>query len=87
MSHQLPSVDMLHHTGDGQLRYVEVLTPGGVVRISTNLVDTHSGAPVVVVEVEQNILGRARTETGGDWDVEVSEHLTGSRTDIRLVKR
>jgi len=84
--YQYPSVDM-QDASDLRSRYIEVLTPGGIVRITTNLVDTISGMPVVTVEVEQNILGRARTHEGGDWETEVNEHATRTRTDVRLVKR
>lgn len=71
---------------DGSLHYVEVLTPGGLVRVNVGLVDTRTGRPVVVVEIEPNIPGRAKTAPGGDWATEVRDHL-GFRTDVRLVQR
>ena len=67
------------------LTYVEILTPAGIVRVNTNLVDTRTEAPVVVVEVEQNIAGRRMTIPGGDWDAEVRDR-TG-RVDVRLTRR
>jgi hypothetical protein len=60
------------------LTYVEILTPGGVVRVKVNLADTRTGVPVVVVEVEPRI-------TPEEWDVEVTDRL--GRFDVRLVKR
>jgi hypothetical protein len=66
------------------LTYVEILTPGGIVRVNTNLADTRTGAPVVVVEVEPNTIYRPKTAPGGEWNVEVRDHL--SCFDVRLVR-
>lgn len=63
----------------GSLTYVEILTPGGVVRVNTNLTDTRTGVPVVVVEVEPRISPEE------EWNVEVTDHL--SRFDVRLVRQ
>lgn len=74
MSKLVQQID-LTETGES-LRYAEILTPGGLVRVNVNLVDTQTGQPVVVVEVKSNI----------HWETEVREHL-GDRTDIRLKRR
>lgn len=60
------------------LTCVEILTPGGIVRVNTNLTDTRTGVPVVVVEVEP------KTGSGEEWNVEVTDRL--SRFDVRLVR-
>ena len=75
------------------LTYVEVLTPGGIVRVNTNLVDTRTGAPVVVVEIERQVPYRPNTRyqeahvpPSGEWAVEVDEQFGGLRTDITLTR-
>lgn len=67
------------------LTYVEILTPGGIVRVNTNLVDTRTGVPVVVVEVEPNTLYRPKTAPGGEWNVEVRDRL--DRFDVTLTRQ
>jgi len=63
-------------TEQGQsLRYVEVLTEAGVVRVNVNLVNVITGARVVGVEVEPYPHWRTRTE-----------ERAGGRTDISLIK-
>ena len=76
------------------LTYVEILTPAGIVRVNTNLVDTRTGAPVVVVEVERQVPARpntryegAHTPPTGEWKAEVREQFGGLRTDVRLIRR
>lgn len=59
------------------LTYAEILTPAGIVRVNTNLMDTRTGRPVVVVEVEHKA-------SSGEWDIRWGDH--GSRFDVRLVK-
>lgn len=60
------------------LTWVEILTPGGIVRVNTNLVTTQTGQPTVVVEVERQVPGRpgrfyagAHAEPSGEWGVDV----------------
>lgn len=65
------------------LRYVEVRTPGGIVRVNTNLVDTRTGRPVVTVEVEPNSTYLPRT-AAEDWHVSWRE--IGSRLDVTLTR-
>ena len=67
------------------LTYVEILTPGGIVRVNTNLVDFRTGQPSVVVEVEPNTTYRPKT-AAEDWYAEVREHI-GMRTDVTLTRR
>lgn len=69
-----------------RLAVVEVLTPAGIVRVNTNLVDTRTRQPVVVVEIEPNTEYHAKTAPGGDWEVEVQQGLI-SRVDVRLIQR
>ena len=69
------------------LSVVEILTVAGIVRVNTNLVNTQTGQPVVVVEIERNYAGRAKTAPGGEWDVEVRKDLGDLRTDVTLTKR
>lgn len=60
----------------GGYRYAEILTPGGVVRVTAGAVNTHTGQPVVVVEVEQQ----------HPWEPEVRTALSGQRTDVVLTR-
>jgi hypothetical protein len=66
------------------LTYVEILPPGGIVRVNTNLVNFHTGQPSVVVEVEPNSTYRPKT-AAEDWHTEVREHI-GMRTDVTLTR-
>lgn len=74
-------------TPGDHLAYVEILTPGGIVRVNTNLVTARTEQPVVVVEIEPNTLFGAKTAPGGDWDTEVRQNLPGFRTDVTLTKK
>jgi hypothetical protein len=77
MSH-IPPEQRIDLTGfGGQLRYVEVVTDGGVVRVNVNLVDTRTRARVVAVEVEP-----AR-----DWDALTSRRGDGTRAEVKMVSR
>jgi hypothetical protein len=70
-------------TGDS-LRYVEVLTPAGLVRVNVNLVNVRSRQAVVVVEVEPNTSYQRKTVPGGNWAA-VADHK-GSRVDVTLTR-
>jgi hypothetical protein len=75
-------------TGHGQhLRYVEIHTDAGIIRVNVNLEDTQTRQRVVVVEVEPNSQYRRHTAAGGDWATEVRDMNMGSRTDIRLIRQ
>lgn len=75
-------------TGHGQhLRYVEILTDAGTVRVNVNLEDTQTRQRVVVVEVEPNGPYRQHTAAGGDWAIEVRETFAADRIDIRLTRQ
>lgn len=74
------------------LSYAEILTPAGLVRVNTGLVDTRTGRPVVTVEVERQIPPRpntrfsgAHTAPSGEWSYEVRENL-GMRVDVVLTR-
>ena len=79
-------IDLTSPSG-GRLIYLEILTDAGIVRVNTNLVDTRTGQPCVVVEVEPNTAYRQWTAPGGDWETEIREPGILSRTDVRLTKR
>jgi hypothetical protein len=64
---------------------VEILTPAGIVRVNTNLVNTQTLAPVVVVEIQPNTSGRRLTASGGHWVTELT-HRPGDRVDVTLTK-
>ena len=66
------------------LTYVEVLTPAGIVRVNTNLIDTRTRRPVVVVEVEPNTTYRPKT-AAEDWHVSWADR--GSRFDVTLTRQ
>jgi hypothetical protein len=72
----------------GELKYVEVRTDAGIVRVNIGLVSVATGRPSVVVEVERNIasVDRRLTPGDGDWDAEVREHPLGNRTDVVLTR-
>ena len=70
-------------TGD-HLDVVEILTPGGVVRVNTGLVNVHTNQPAVCVEIEPNTSSRVLTGPGGDWAVTVRDRVT--RTDVTLTR-
>ncbi len=78
MSTDAQQVDL---TGPSQGRYLTVLTDAGIVYVSTGLVDTRTGRPVVMVEVE--------TATGGKWETDVVRggRLGGTRTAIRIARQ
>lgn len=67
-----------------QLRYVEIITRGGVIRVNTNLVTTQGGHDRVVVEVEPSTRDIPRSGDGGHWETIV--HQAVSRTDIVLTR-
>jgi len=74
------------------MEYAEILTPGGVVRVNVGLVDTQTGRPVVVVEVEpqhparpNRCYSKAHAAPTGDWESDVREHV-GLRTDVTLTR-
>jgi hypothetical protein len=69
-----------------QLTYVEVLTPAGIIRVNAVAVDTRTGQPAVVVEIEPNTWYQRKTAPGGEWETEVRDNL-GSRTDVTLTRR
>lgn len=69
------------------LTYAEILTPAGIVRVNTNLVNVHTGQPTVVVEVEPNTTYRPKTAPGGDWDVDGRSVALGARFDVTLTRR
>lgn len=71
------------------LRWAKILTPAGIVRVNTGLVDTRTGQPCVVVEIDRNAgsVSRVLTQPGGDWDLTVRDHRLGTRTDITLTRR
>jgi hypothetical protein len=75
-AHGTQLVDMTGH-GDS-LRSLEIHTDAGIVRVNTNLEDTRTRVPVVVIEVEP------KTDAGGHWVTSVRDRIT--RTDIRLTK-
>jgi xanthine/CO dehydrogenase XdhC/CoxF family maturation factor len=65
-------------TGSGdQLRYVEVVTDGGTVRVNVNLVDTRTRTRAVVVEVE----------AAPDWDALTNSQGHGTRAEVQIVSR
>lgn len=71
-------------TSQGQrMRYIEVLTDAGVIRVNTSLMNKLR-EPVIVVEVEQNIDGRPVTPAGGHWDG--STRIFSNRIDVILTK-
>lgn len=72
----------------GELRYVEVRTDAGTVRVNVGMASMATGLPSVVVEVERNIasVGRRLTPGDGDWEAEVREHALGNRTDVVLTR-
>lgn len=67
------------------LRYVEILTPAGIVRVNTGLEDVRTGRAAVVVEVEPNTPYQRKTASGGDWAA-VPSHR-GSRVDVMLTRQ
>lgn len=69
-----------------ELTYVEILTPAGIVRVNTNLVNTRTLAPRVMVEIEANTSYRAHTEPGGDWVIELNHRTSDGRVDVTLTK-
>jgi hypothetical protein len=73
-------------TGRGtSLRYVEIITRGGVVRVNTNLLGVHDGGrEYVTVEVTPSTRVMPTSGDGGHWHAEVTE-LHG-RTDIALIR-
>lgn len=69
------------------LRYVEILTPGGIVRVNTCLEDTRTRRPVVVVEVEPNTAYRQRTAPGGNWEASARDRELLGRVDVTLTRQ
>jgi hypothetical protein len=68
------------------LTYAEIITPAGIVRVNTNLIDTRTGAPVVVIEITPEGMRSPRTAAEG-WDISVRDVGLGIRTDITLTRR
>ena len=65
-------------TGSGsELRYVEIVTDGGIVRVNVNLVDIRMNHRVVVVEAEPGLRWNALTRNVG----------MGDRAEIKLVSQ
>ena len=62
-------------TGNGDGRYVEIRTDGGLVRVNVDLVDTITGVPVVTVEVEPR------------HDLDALTQSTWRRAGVRLTPR
>ena len=76
------------------LTCAEILTPAGVVRVNTNLVNWRTGQPVVVVEIERQVPARPNTAyqgahaaPTGEWEAEVREQFGGLRTDVTLTRK
>jgi hypothetical protein len=67
------------------LPYAEILTPAGIVRVNTGLVNVRTGRPVVVIEVTPNKTYNPRT-AAEDWDVSVRDVGPGIRTDVTLTR-
>ena len=74
-------------TGHGRhLRYVEILTDAGIIRVNVNLETVQPPhQQVVSVEIEANHLYSRKTAAGGEWDTEVRD--MGSRTDVTLTRQ
>ena len=66
------------------LRYAEILTPGGMVRVSTGLVNVRDGKPAVVIEVEPNTAYRRKTAPGGNWEASVKDRELLGRVEVTL---
>lgn len=66
---------------------VEVLTPGGTVRVYIGMVNVQNNRPAVLVEVTPNSTYHQETKPGGDWETDVQENLPNMRTDVVLTKR
>jgi hypothetical protein len=64
---------------------VNVLTPGGMVSVAADQVDTQVRVPVVLTEISPNTPYKAHTAPGGDWVME-THRRPGDRLDVRLLK-
>ena len=76
---RIPFPERMHAQVDltaasGSLTYAEILTPAGIVRVNTNLVNVRTGQPSVVIEVESD---------SAHWDT----RFDLGRGDITLTKR
>ena len=74
-------------TGHGQhLRYVEILTDAGIIRVNVNLETTQlPHRQVVSVEIEQNTSYRQKTAAGGEWAADVHKEYDVVR-EITLIR-
>jgi hypothetical protein len=74
-------------TGPNRLgRDVEIITPGGVVRVYADLVTAREGLPAVTVEIVPSTRYKPTSGDGGHWESEVRDYLT-DRTDVTLVRK
>lgn len=80
-------IDLTKPGDNSRSRYVEVLTPGGVIHIATGQVGVaiNTGKPVVVIEIEPNTPLRRTTGPGGDWEAQFSQ--LDERAVVRLVRQ
>jgi len=67
-----------------QLRFVEIITRGGVIRVTTNLVGVHDSREHVVVEVMPSTRFIPTSGDGGHWTTHAEDR--GSRTDVTLIR-
>jgi hypothetical protein len=68
------------------VRYVEIRTPGGTIRVYTGLVTTHQNLPAVTVEITPSTRSKPISGDGGHWEAEVRDFYL-DRTDVSLVRR
>jgi len=76
-------IDMTGH--GSHLRYVEILTDAGIVRVNVNLEDTRTRRRCVVVEIQPNSTYARHTAPGGEWATDIRD--MGSRTDVTLTRQ
>lgn len=86
MTTELQAEQVIDLTERGEsMRYVEIITRGGVIRVNTNLVGVQDGREHVVIEIHPSTRAMPRSGDGGHWDVVTHDH--GSRTDVSLIRQ
>lgn len=67
------------------LRFVEIITRGGIIRVNTNLVGVHDSREHVLVEIEPSTWIKPTSGDTSPWDAKVLDR--GDRIDVTLIRK
>jgi hypothetical protein len=70
----------------GETRWVQLVTPGGIVNVHTGLVTAKEGLPAVTTEIAPSTREMPTSGDGGHWGIEVRDFYL-DRTEVSMIRK